>query len=56
MAMSEIRVLSSMSKPKFPSCGWLMPPDWCGGVRVWNWECHMPAPRTVTSRMPTWLC
>lgn len=37
------------------SCGWLMPPAWCGGVSVYSWECHMPAPRMVTSRMPTWL-
>ena len=55
MAMSEIWVLLSMSKPKLPSCGWLMPPASCGSVRVYSWECHMPAPRIVTLLMPTWL-
>ena len=56
MAMSEICVLSSMSKPKLPSCGWLMlPAAFCGSVSVYSWECHMPAPRMVTLRMPTWL-
>ena len=34
MAMSEICVLSSMSKPKLPSCGWLMlPTTFCGSVQ-----------------------
>src|ERR1700716_3182510 len=45
-----------MSKPTLPSCGWLMlPTTFCGSVRVYSWESHMPAPRIVTLRMPCWL-
>jgi hypothetical protein len=56
MAMSEICVLSSTSKPTLPSCGWLMlPTTFCGSVFVYSWEYHMPAPRIVTLRMPCWL-
>ena len=35
IARSEIWVLSSMSNPKLPSCGWLMTPGArCGGMRL----------------------
>jgi hypothetical protein len=56
IAMSEICVLSSISKPTLPSWGWLMlPTTFCGSVFVYSCEYHMPAPRTVTLRSPRWL-